>query len=109
MQSHKEGINMNIQNISLSCCPKPKQSFNGAKISQDAMQAIARRIAKYPDEMDDFKAIGKLDVNIDLDKAYPSKVEFLLVEKKNDNSKHLATIVTSMGKLREQIERLFNN
>ena len=101
---------MNVQNISLSCCPKPKhnQNFEGASITAKAMKALANRISQNPIEMDDFKAIGKMDVNIDLDKAYPSNVEFLLIEKKNDNSKHLATTISSMSRLREQIERLFN-
>ena len=98
---------MNVQNISLSCCPKPKhnQNFEGASITTKAMRVITNRIAKNPLEMDDFKAIGKLDVNIDLDKYSPNNIEFLVIRKKNDDSQRLLTSVDTIKKLRERIER----
>ena len=100
---------MDVKNISLLCCPKPKSHFCGANITPKAMQAIEKRIANNPEELDDFKAINKLDINIDLDKSYPSKVEFLVIERQDDANHHFATVITSMGKLRKNIEKIFYN
>ena len=102
---------MNVQNISLNCCPKPcpKQNFNGASISAKAMKVLTERVAKYPREMDDFKAIGKLDVKIDLDKYRPNNIEFLEIKKKNNDNYRLITSLNTMQKLREKIEKFCNS
>ena len=99
---------MNIPNVSLTCCPKPKQNFNGASISAKAMKVLASKIAKNPLEMDDFKAISKLDINVDLDKYSPNNIEFLVIKGKNRDGCCLHTTVSSMKKLKESIENFLS-
>lgn len=97
---------MKVQNISSNCCPKPKPSFNGASITPKAIKALTQSIAKHIDEMDEFKAIGKLDVNIDLDKRLMDKIECVAVTAKDNPNVKVIAPVFPMKHLREAIEKI---
>lgn len=96
---------MKIKNISLNCCPKPKPSFQGASITQEAIKAMTRSIAKHIDEMEAFKAIGKLDVNIDLDNRLTGNIEYVAITAKNNSNVKLVAFIHPMQHLEEMIKK----
>ena len=100
---------MFVQNISTNCCPKPKQNFNGATISKEAMKILTKRIAKHPGEMDAFKEIGKMDVNIEVVAIPGCRADILKIKEKADNGFSFMSTIKQIDKLKESIQKFINS
>ena len=103
---------MKIQKISYACCPKPKQNatFKSAYMTPDAIKVLTGYVAKNIDAMDDFKAIGKMDICIDVDKFSRNSIKHLVITQQNgDKNYRLIAPILNMKDLRTIIEEFYKN